>query len=308
MAKKSTSPAKQYPKVFIGSSVEGLKIAQAIGANLEHVADVDIWSNAFDLSGTTVESLEKAAAEHRFAIFVLTADDEIKYRGAKLRAARANVLWEHGFFSGKNGRNSTFIVMPRGLTDFKLPTDLLGITTATYNPERLGRNPRSALQTACFEITLAIEAASKTSQSANQRVVGSKDENRAFALIYPSLQQARRDLNRLAALIPALNSGKDTKAIVHSLKEQALATRQSLNIVKVQLAAATEDLPQSMNDAATRFLNAGKGYLDSVAINYGNETRTAAEIGENQRKKASDLVKAMEALDEQSNKQLAGTK
>lgn len=164
------------------------------------------------------------------------------------------------------------------------------------------------MQTACYEITLVIEKVSQTSQSANERIVGSKDENRAFALIYPSLQQSQRDLNRLAALIPAMTSGIDTKAIIHSLQEQALATRQSLNDVKVHLAAAKEDLPKSMNDAATRFLNAGIGYLHSVAINYGNETRTAEEIGEEQRIKASELVKAIEALEKQSNKQIEGPK
>jgi hypothetical protein len=306
MAKKA-SPATHYPKVFIGSSKEGLRIAQAIGANLEHVAEVTIWSNAFDLSGTTIESLEKAVEKHRFAIFVFTADDEIKYRGAKLKAARDNVLWEHGLFSGKNGRKRTFMVMPRGVKNFKLPTDLLGITTATYDPARLGGNPRAALQTACLEITLAIEAAGELSQSVDQGAP-IKEQIRAFRSIYPSLQQARIDLNRLAAVLPSDVTGIDINDVIHALREQGIATQQSLDLVRIELAAAREDLSQPMYDAATRFLKAGKEYLASVMFDYGKETRTAEEIDEDQRTKATELVKAIEFLADQSNRQLEGFK
>ena len=51
--------------------------------------------------------------------------------------------------------------MPRGVKNFKIPSDLQGITVATYEPERLGDDPRAALQTACYEITRAIENAVK---------------------------------------------------------------------------------------------------------------------------------------------------
>ena len=56
------TPASPKPKVFIGSSSEGLIIAQAIKANLDRIADVDIWPHLFELSKTTIESLDPEQA------------------------------------------------------------------------------------------------------------------------------------------------------------------------------------------------------------------------------------------------------
>jgi predicted nucleotide-binding protein len=160
-AAKKATPSAPLPKVFIGSSREGIKIAQALGANLEHVAEPYPWPHIFELSKTTVESLEKAAEDCRFAVFVLTPDDDVKSRSATMKSPRDNVLWEHGLFSGKNGRDHTFILMPRDVKNLKMPSDLFGVNVATYDSSRLEDNITAALSTASFTITQAIEAAIK---------------------------------------------------------------------------------------------------------------------------------------------------
>lgn len=64
------------PRVFIGSSVEGLNVAYAVQQNLLHEAEVTVWDQGvFELSRTTMESLAKALAENDFAVFVFSPDD-----------------------------------------------------------------------------------------------------------------------------------------------------------------------------------------------------------------------------------------
>src|SRR5437870_5126679 len=80
------------PCLFIGSSVEGLRIAQAIQMNLDHACEVTIWSQGvFGLSEATLESIEKAVAVSDFAALVLTPDDLITVRGKEIDAPRDNV-------------------------------------------------------------------------------------------------------------------------------------------------------------------------------------------------------------------------
>ncbi len=165
-APKKAAPAAPLPRVFIGSSREGIKIAQALGANLERVAEPYLWPHIFELSKTTVESLEKAAADCRFAVFVLTPDDEITSRGVAMKSARDNLFWEHGLFSGKNGRDRTFIVSPRDVKNLKMPSDLLAVNVATFDSSRLEDNLTAALSTASFQITQAIEAVLKADVAA----------------------------------------------------------------------------------------------------------------------------------------------
>ena len=120
------------PRVFIGSSIEGLEIAQALQINLDYVAEVSLWTdNIFELSTSTMGSLNQILNQVDYSIFVLTPDDLTKSRDTDFFSPRDNVIFELGLFSGKIGLNRTFIVHPRNIK-LKIPTDLLGITTATY--------------------------------------------------------------------------------------------------------------------------------------------------------------------------------
>ncbi|MBM1004280.1 MAG: nucleotide-binding protein, partial [Desulfofustis sp. PB-SRB1] len=64
------------PRIFIGSSVEGLNIAYSIQQNLTHDAEVTVWDQGvFELSKTTIESLVEKLDDSDFGIFVFSGDD-----------------------------------------------------------------------------------------------------------------------------------------------------------------------------------------------------------------------------------------
>jgi hypothetical protein len=60
-------------------------------------------------------------------------------------------------FMGKLGTERSFIVMPRGVKDFHLPTDLLGLTPAQFDPNRSDDNLVAALGPACNKIRTAMQ-------------------------------------------------------------------------------------------------------------------------------------------------------
>jgi hypothetical protein len=142
---------KKRPFIFIGSSAEGLDAAKALQANLDYVAESQIWHQGlFGLSEGTLESLVQALPRFDFAILTLTPDDLSTSRGNEQKAPRDNVLFELGLFIGALGRERVFIVVDR-TANLKLPSDLAGITPAAYQPPISG-NLQSALGAACTAI------------------------------------------------------------------------------------------------------------------------------------------------------------
>lgn len=147
---------RKRPSVFIGSSSEGLKIAKNLQLLLDHSCEVTIWSQGvFGLSQGTLESLVLALDDFDFAILVLTPDDMVTSREKTDSAPRDNVLFELGLFMGGLGRNRTFILYDRS-EDLKLPSDLAGVTPATFEPHSSG-NLQSALGAASTQIETCIE-------------------------------------------------------------------------------------------------------------------------------------------------------
>jgi len=144
------------PFVFIGSSAEGLDMAKAVQANLEYSCECQIWSQGlFGLSSGTLETLVKSIDKFDFAILVLTEDDITISRGNEQKSPRDNVIFELGLFIGGLGQKRTFIVIDRN-GKIKLPSDLAGITPATFEPPVNG-TIQSAVGTACLQIEQAIK-------------------------------------------------------------------------------------------------------------------------------------------------------
>ena len=70
--------SRQRPSVFIGSSVEGLAIAEAMQVALDHDAAATVWNQGlFTPSGTNIEALENALGGFDFAVLVLSPDDVV---------------------------------------------------------------------------------------------------------------------------------------------------------------------------------------------------------------------------------------
>ena len=148
--------AARKPRLFIGSSVEGLAPAEDLQLNLEYEAEVTLWTQGiFGLSQGTLESLMKALDSHDFAALVLTPDDLLTKRGEQKQAPRDNVLFELGLFVGRIGRNRTFIVHSRSV-EMHIPSDLAGVTVATYDAARSDGNLQAALGPVATKMKRAI--------------------------------------------------------------------------------------------------------------------------------------------------------
>jgi hypothetical protein len=170
---------KKRPLIFVGSSTEGLKYAKALQQNLDHTMEVVLWSQGvFGLSGGTLESLVEKLESVDFAALVVTPDDLIYSRGTTQPAPRDNVLLELGMCIGTLGRERSFLVFDR-TSEIKLPSDLAGITPATFQPHTDG-NAQAALGAACTQIEQkAIELGLRVKQGQ----VGLIDENSQFRIV-----------------------------------------------------------------------------------------------------------------------------
>lgn len=137
------------PSLFIGSSTEGLDFARAVRTSLGDVGETVLWNDGvFSLGQTFIESLISAVARFDFAALVLTPDDPMVVRSDETLGPRDNIVFELGLFMGRLGRERTFIVRP-GSGTLTIPSDLAGISTATFDWPRSDSNYRAALGPAC---------------------------------------------------------------------------------------------------------------------------------------------------------------
>lgn len=163
---RRTMSTSLKPKVFIGSSREGVNIADAIHSNLTYDAECTVWKDGvFQLSENTLGSLVRVLRESDFGVFVFSPDDVALMRGKENSVVRDNVLFELGLFIGRLGPERCFFLIPDNATDLRLPSDLAGVTPGRYEGSRSDGNWMAALNPACMQIKMMI-ARLKTFQDA----------------------------------------------------------------------------------------------------------------------------------------------
>lgn len=149
------------PEIFIGSSREGKSIAYAVQEELNEDANVTVWSQGiFRLSTHTVDELLEALEKSDFSVFIFSPDDTIEIRDEQFAAVRDNVIFELGLSIGKLDKQRSFFILPDNNKDIRLPTDLLGLISATYDAERID-NLQAAVGSACNKIRKAIKTLGK---------------------------------------------------------------------------------------------------------------------------------------------------
>jgi CAP12/Pycsar effector protein, TIR domain len=124
-------------RVFIGSSTEAKRLVEWLTkfirdeypGKIEPVPWTMYWQGGY----TTLEHLEKIAAETDAAILFFTADDKTWYRNTERHEPRDNLIFEAGLFFASHGRFRTQILVP----DYKesaekkavgIPSDLASLT------------------------------------------------------------------------------------------------------------------------------------------------------------------------------------
>ncbi|MBS1856373.1 MAG: nucleotide-binding protein [Acidobacteria bacterium] len=185
------------PTLFIGSSSESLSldIAYAAQENLDDCSQPVVWNQGwFEISKFALESLLDALDEAEFGLFVFAPDDLVRIRGEEMKAARDNVIFELGLFVGRLGHRRSFVLVPKGAGDLRLPSDLLGLNLAMFtvpeNPDMLV----GALGPACNKIRRAIKAAAAENPPAAPKDGG--EATLALSLAIPEPQ--RTHLSNLA--------------------------------------------------------------------------------------------------------------
>lgn len=144
-------------RVFIGSSVESLPIADAIAENLEFDAEVTIWRNGtFNLSSNALDDLITKSKSVDFSIFIFSPDDLTIMRSREKYVVRDNVVFELGLFIGAIGKNRCFIVKPRDV-ELHFPSDLLGITPTDFDANRSDDDLASSLNYSATQIKRAFK-------------------------------------------------------------------------------------------------------------------------------------------------------
>jgi CAP12/Pycsar effector protein, TIR domain/Thoeris protein ThsA, Macro domain len=148
-------------RLFIGSSTQAKRVAEAVQAQLDgDEFEATVWDQGvFKLSRDALDSLLNALDHSDAGIFILRADDltirEASAPGEDRRRAtvRDNVVFELGMFIGRFGRDRAFMLTPERDAP-ELPSDLEGVTTAVYDGD--AQNLRSAVGRACTEVREAL--------------------------------------------------------------------------------------------------------------------------------------------------------
>jgi O-acetyl-ADP-ribose deacetylase (regulator of RNase III) len=261
------------PRIFVGSSREAIDVCRAIQEELDDF-DVTVWNqDVFRLSYGALDSLLDALDASDAGVFILRPDDLITSRGESSPSTRDNVIFELGMFIGRLGRDRTFMLTPNSAS-IRLPSDLIGLTTAGYDADRFDSGQeRAAVGPACRRIRQVLG-------SIQPRMV---PEPRSQARLDRAMKRMSKDLESLLAdrRAPA------TAAVDGSESPRAVSFRLARANVHVELGRIQDY--QAADSRATIVLPANE-YFDDECIMDTNSS-LGAFVQHHFRDKVDDFVR-----------------
>ncbi len=137
------------PRIFIGSSSEGIKIAERVKVFFDDDFECFLWNDGvFKHNHGILETLLTSASLFDFGLMVVTKDDLSDVRGKLEFTPRDNVLFEYGLFLGRVGLDRAYMICEKGV---KIPTDLKGINLAFFNTKKSISKDRTTYATNSLE-------------------------------------------------------------------------------------------------------------------------------------------------------------
>lgn len=150
------------PRLFIGSSREGIRILQYVEKELGDIVECYTWinENVFQPNKGILDTLIKQAKLSDFALLIATKDDIVKntLRGTEKTSARDNVIFEHGLFLGATSVDRAFLLAEEGID---LPSDFNGVATLDFS-ENIGTH--NHIDERCKQLIENIKKASSKSE------------------------------------------------------------------------------------------------------------------------------------------------
>jgi hypothetical protein len=173
-------------RVFVASSTEALDLAKLVASTLyySHGVECTLWTEAFTPGEFVLAEVQRAALEHRFAVFLMQADDVLTIRGHTGPVPRTNVVGEYFLFVGRNGRSRSILLAPAEPLD--LPSDLHGVADVRYDRAAVACDPHRAFVEPCAKI------------AAHVRRVAAEDARQRKLVLSRAMQRAHfRNLTEL---------------------------------------------------------------------------------------------------------------
>ncbi|HEX8831671.1 MAG TPA: nucleotide-binding protein [Longimicrobium sp.] len=218
------------PSLFIGSSREGLSVAQALQTALQDVAEVTIWNQGFfGLTHGTLETLVNALERFDFAVLVATPDDLVIHGDEPALGPRDNILFELGLFMGRLGRSRTFVLADPEVV--RLPTDLAGVTIAKYDSKRRDGNLVAAVGPAAFSVTNVVRDLGELPEREAARFERATEEVRGISttmerLIHLLARSRAVELKVISQQFGAFINTENLRQMVQDLEDLQRSTEQ----------------------------------------------------------------------------------
>lgn len=198
----------ELPRIFVASSKEALTVAEAVNIKLDGFARVKQWDNAFDLSTLTLPALISRTKDTDFAVFVFHKDDKTIIRENEFSAVRDNVVFELGLFIGALGLEKCFVLVPKSTeNEFRIPTDLSGLTIAAYDDTL--EDMTDAVTASCAKIKQTIRrinSASAQTLASQPDSAAQPTKNDPIQALESELWRARIDMQQVAEKHAALQN------------------------------------------------------------------------------------------------------